>query len=274
MKLLKDIKQEQVDEAIEAICPGASPQRQVRAVITPLTAILNHAAYRDWCDPPRFKRPPGAAGEKRTRWLTPDEYRRLLTSASPHLQPMIVFMACTGARMGEVLTLQWRDVDLDHGRAVLRDVKAQHGVRRNRLCDLPPAAVEALRGIEGRQGEVFRTEDGKAYSGKGGLGSRAKSAWATACRRAGFEGEWVVTRWEDGTVRNRWWQVEDVTPHVLRHTWATWHYAVHRDLLKLKLDGDWSSVTLCERYAKLAPAAMAPAIMRCWGQEVAAQAVG
>jgi integrase len=44
------------------------------------------------------------------------------------------------------------------------------------------------------------------------------------------------------------------TPHTLRHTWATWHYAIHKDPLKLKQDGCWSSLKLVERYAHLMPA--------------------
>lgn len=73
----------------------------------------------------------------------------------------------------------------------------------------------------------------------------------------------VVTRIKE--VRDRWWQPDDVSPHTLRHTWATWHYAVHRDLLRLKHEGDWSSVGLVERYAKLAPSAAVPAILVSWG---------
>ena len=46
----------------------------------------------------------------------------------------------------------------------------------------------------------------------------------------------------------------ELTPHSCRHTWASWHYAPHKDLLLLKQDGGWSSVALVERYAHLLPA--------------------
>ncbi len=52
-----------------------------------------------------------------------------------------------------------------------------------------------------------------------------------------------------------------MTPHSLRHTWASWHYAEHRDMLRLRFDGGWSSVTLVERYAHLAPVTMAAEIL-------------
>jgi integrase len=29
----------------------------------------------------------------------------------------------------------------------------------------------------------------------------------------------------------------ELTPHDLRHTWASWHYALNRDLLLLKVEG-------------------------------------
>lgn len=255
---LKEIDQAAVDAACAALCqPDAAPATKLRNVITPLRAVLTHAARRDWCNPPMFETPKGAAGNKRTRWLTPDEYARLRDAASPHLRPLIVFLAGTGARLSEAITLEWRDVDLAHGRALLRDTK--NG--RDRLCDLPPAAVAAMSTIAERDGIVFRKRDGGAYPPNGQhSGGQIGTVWATACRRAGFAGAWQA-----GASGFRWWQPEDVTPHVLRHTWASWHYAVHKDLLRLKQDGDWSSVALVERYAKLTPPGMAPAILAAWG---------
>ena len=32
-----------------------------------------------------------------------------------------------------------------------------------------------------------------------------------------------------------------------------WYYCIHKDLLKLKQDGGWSTVAMCERYAKVMP---------------------
>jgi hypothetical protein len=37
---------------------------------------------------------------------------------------------------------------------------------------------------------------------------------------------------------------------------ASWHYAVHKDLLRLRTEGARSSVLLVERYAHLLPAPM------------------
>lgn len=59
--------------------------------------------------------------------------------------------------------------------------------------------------------------------------------------------------------------VPTFTPHDLRHTWATWHHVLHRDLLRLRDDGDWASVAQVETYAHLAPAGLAGEIEAFWG---------
>lgn len=279
--LLREIDQDRVDAAVRAICsPGVSPATRLRGVISPIRAVLTVAARRGWCALPSFEVPKGASGVKRTRWLTPNEFCRLRDSAAPHLQPLIVFLVGTGARLGSALALDWPDADLTYGRALLRDTKNGN----DHTVELPPAAVAAMAAIDSREGRVFRTDDGAAYPSSEGGGGQIGTAWATACRKAGFAGEWhegkpgirrerrldpstnsiVVREWP---IARRWWTPTDVTLHVLRHTWASWRYAFHKDLLRLKAEGDWSSVSLCERYAKLVPAGMLPAIVEAWGMD-------
>jgi integrase len=61
----------------------------------------------------------------------------------------------------------------------------------------------------------------------------------------------------------------DITPHILRHSWASYHYALNRDLLMLARDGGWASTALCERYAHLMPAGHEAAIRALWGWHAA-----
>ena len=56
-----------------------------------------------------------------------------------------------------------------------------------------------------------------------------------------------------------------VTPHHARHTWASWHYAVHKDMLLLRHDGGWAKTDMVERYTHLTPRGMAPEIEAFWG---------
>lgn len=246
-KRLSDITQATIDRVIQARCrPDAQPATKLREVITPIRAVLAHAARRQWCDMPALEAPKGASGVKRTRWLTPAEAERLVAGCALHLAPLALFLIGSGARLSEALALEWADVDLAHGRALLRDTKQG----RDRVADLPPRTVAALANLPHREGHVFRppTKRGKQakhYADTHGLyGGQIASAWRGACKRAG---------------------IADATPHTLRHTWASWHYAMHRDLMKLKSDGDWSTVTQTERYTKLVPATMAPEIRKFLG---------
>ncbi|MFT8953798.1 MAG: tyrosine-type recombinase/integrase [Gluconobacter sp.] len=83
-------------------------------------------------------------------------------------------------------------------------------------------------------------------------GGQIKSAWSVACRKAGLPGR--TRKWQpkgSGAVKTAF--VPDITPHDLRHTWATWHYCLHRDILKLKDDGGWATLSIVTRYAKKMP---------------------
>jgi integrase len=167
------------------------------------------------------------------------------------LKPLLIFLLGTGARMSEAIDLDWRDVDLQGARATFWLTKS--GKRRD--AHLPPAVIASLANLPHRDGRVFRWEtktrrDGTArrsaeYADRERqYGGHIKTAWRGAIRRAGLD--------------------PALTPHDLRHTWASWQYALHRDLLALKVEGGWSSVTLVERYAHLLPAGHETAISGLW----------
>jgi integrase len=49
----------------------------------------------------------------RTRRLTADEERRLLAAASNHLRALVIAALSTGCRLGELLSLQWKQIHFD-----------------------------------------------------------------------------------------------------------------------------------------------------------------
>jgi len=235
-----EIDQQRIDVVAAKLLRLTSGQAtRLREVTTPIRAILTHAARRGWCDMPNFEAP--AASPPRTEWLTPAEADAVAQNAAPHLQPLVLFLIGTGARLGEALALEWPDVDLTHARARLRDTK--NGADRN--LELCPRVVAALSRLQHRIGHVFRTRAGRRYEPRLEQGGgQIKTAWATALRRAGLS-------------------KRAITPHTCRHTWATWHAAIHRDPQLLRHEGGWSSLALVDRYAHLAPRTMA-AEMEAW----------
>lgn len=58
----------------------------------------------------------------------------------------------------------------------------------------------------------------------------------------------------------RWIYKAKVTPHTCRHTWATWHYARHRDLLALMQLGGWKQISMVQRYSHVNVENLAPSI--------------
>jgi integrase len=259
---LSTIGQAEADGAVRRLLrPDAAPATKARAIYTPLMAVLTHAHKRGWCDRPTFERPAQPKGK--TRWLTPNEALRLIAAAAPHIKPLLIFFLSTGARVAEALELSWDDVDLSDARVMLRDTK--NGT--DRAARLPPAAVVALANLPGRAGEVFRRDDGQPYADKGREeGGQIKTAFRGACRRAGLakptragergmgDGPYTPIRW-----------VPTLTPHDLRHTWATWFYAATKDFMRLKHEGGWKSLTMVERYAHLMPTDLVADITTVWG---------
>jgi integrase len=225
--LLARIDQEALDAGARKLFPNASPATRNRQFYTVAAAILHHAAKRKWCDKPIIERPP--APEDRVRWITPEEADRLIEACNDHLRSLVIFMLYTGARAGEALWLDWRCVDLN--RAHVSFPKTKNGKARG--VPLHQRVVAALANLSGRTGEVFRRPDGKPYSrprtpDDTSAGTRIKTAFAGACRRAG---------------------ITDFHPHDLRHTFATWHYAANRDLVGLMKLGGWKSERMVMRYA-------------------------
>lgn len=265
-KPLDQIGQEAVDEARAILLrPGAKPATVRRNLITPLRAVLNHAARRGWCSVPAFDLPAEPKG--RTAFLLPHQVEALIAAAAPHLRPLLTFMIGTGCRVSEALGLSWSEVDLQGARVLLWEGETKGGDRR--VVQLLPAAVAALANLPHRTGRVFLDRRRRPYGGGDGEGRLAlRAAWTTAAKKAGLPG---TTKKRPRPDRESLVEVfkPEHTPHVLRHTWASWHYAIHKDLLLLKHDGGWSTTALVERYAHLIPAGQEAAIQRVWGCPVA-----
>ncbi len=262
---ISKITQVSIDKACKHILidpEHATATTKIRSVITPLRSVMEFAAIRGWCDRPAFKNP--KIKSKRISFLHPDEATRLVMSAAPHLQPLLIFLIGTGCRMSEAMELDWQHVDLRGNRCV---VWQKQGNERH--VDLPPVVIRTLTCLPWREGRVFRPGGQKkasnpAYHDSGRqYGGQIKSGWSYACKRADLPG--TIRRWiPKGAKKEKEWFVPEITPHGLRHTWASWHYCVHKDIMRLQYDGGWSTVTMVSRYAKLMPDIYRDEIMHWW----------
>lgn len=111
---------------------------------------------------------------------------RLLRAANPHLRGILVAMLDTCCRPGEILSLQWGDVDLAGRELVIRAEKAK--TRRARRLPISTRLLAVLQMRRtGPDGQPFGPE---AYVFGDAIGGRVvsiRTAWEAARQRAGLE---------------------------------------------------------------------------------------
>jgi integrase len=137
------------------------------------------------------------ADRKRERRLSDDEYANFgdaLREAEKTLWPAAVaaarFIALTGFRRGEVLSLKWSEIDPTRRTATLADTKTGRSIR-----PLSRAACDLLRGLPRTGDLVF-----PASRGDGCMAGFPK-LWARIAKLGALPA--------------------DVTPHILRHSFAS-----------------------------------------------------
>jgi site-specific recombinase XerD len=83
----------------------------------------------EWCrENPVSKVSMERENNQRDRWLSVEEEARLLQSCPPWLHELVTFALHTGMRMGEILELTWRGVDVS--RRTVMVVRSKNGERR------------------------------------------------------------------------------------------------------------------------------------------------
>jgi len=161
------------------------------------------------------------------RWLTADEEERLLAASSPWLQEIIRFALNTGMRQGEILNLQWQDVDFTRGTLIV--MKSKNGTRRTiplnaTVYDLL-ATKQAAAGAS--KGPVFKTP----------LGNMLQVRFLVR--------EFCEARDRAG--------IPDFRFHDLRHTFATRLVQRGIDLYKVQRLLGHKTGTMTQRYAHHCP---------------------
>ncbi len=225
--LMRDLDNAALNKAAAKLYPDATNATINRQLITPVRAIATQAAEDGKMPFRKFRTRKG--DKARTRWLQPAEMESLLDNAGAHLVPILAVMVGTGARVGECLKAEVRNLHPDTGQLWLDDTKSDWP----RMLKMPARARDLIlaAGVP-EAGALFRRPDGDPYI----MAPRQvpiKTAFIRA-RKAAKLGP-------------------DVTPHVLRHTWATWFHAATKDFGGLLDLGGWRTPDMAQRYRKIAP---------------------
>jgi integrase len=173
----------------------------VRRELGVLRAAINHA-YREG----RITRAVAVhlpdRPTPRDRWLSRSEAAALLRAAlrEPRVRmylPLFVLVGLyTGQRKEAILSLRWSQVELDGNRIDFNSPDARRTNKRRSKIPIPPKLLPHLRRARPRGREL-----GFVINDNGHRLRDIKRGFATACRKA---------------------RLENVSPHVLRHTCATW----------------------------------------------------
>lgn len=178
----------------------------------------------EWCrENPVSKVSMERENNKRDRWLSVEEEPRLLQGCAPWLHQLVIFALHTGMRMGEILELTWRGVDVS--RRTVMVVRSKNGERRT----LP--VNETVLSVLKQKSKV-----------------RSLRTDVVFCSH-------VFTPMESGHLRRafrlalRKAQIDDFHFHDLRHTFATRLVQAGVDLYKVQRLLGHKSPIMTQRYA-------------------------
>jgi integrase len=266
--LLREIDQSVIDDLAVHLKPRCKPSTRTRHVYTPISAVLTWASeQRSWgFAHGRIRRPKQPPG--RLDWRTPKEIEWWLSQAGPEKAILIGYVG-TGARGSELINLDWPDVASGAKRFTLweKDTKA----RKARSLDLQQRVLEALpTPPSDGKGPVYRNSKGgrwtliaveKALDRITVRAARAAATDLEAEEVAEYVWKAASAKFDADTrsrARKRAQALYEaiaerenipwIHPHVLRHTWATWAYAVTSDLPWLMQQGGWAKPDIAMRY--------------------------
>ena len=227
-KLLRDIDQNTLNNAANALYPGTKASTRNRNFFTPFMAAWNAAAEAGLCPEKKWRRPKGYAKKTKFRWLWPDELEAVWLAAPPHGRILLDTFAGSGLREAEGVGLDFADIRLDLAQLWAWNTKDDDP----RRVELPQRTVSSIQNALHRKGPVLLGGGGAPYvlrKDGGGALKNSLDNWARAAN------------------------VEPFGAHVLRHTFATWFYSQTRDIVRLQTAGGWSTAELAMRYTHLAP---------------------
>ena len=117
---------------------------------------------------------------ERDRIASPEEWARLTATAAPHLLRFLTIAYGVGPRKGELLKLEWPDVDLRRREFTLR--KTKNG--ETRVIPMTADVFDAFAELHKER----RLDTPRVFLYNGKPWKNPRTAFAAACRRAGITG--------------------------------------------------------------------------------------
>ena len=229
-RVLRDLKKADVEDLVAWLAKerGVKPATTNRYLCT-LSMVLRAAMERNLC------RENVALGVKKAReeqkavpWISTEDLRRLESAIPAEYRPICVLASETGMRRGELLTLEWRDVDLSRATAVVRSENAKS--KKSRPVPLSSRARECLTALLALKGPTpLRKRDLVFPAVDGFCLSKMFPRWSKAA----------------GLQRLRF--------HDLRHSWASRLVRSGADLTTVMRLGGWASLSMVTKYGSHSP---------------------
>ena len=219
---LRELTREVLDAARTTLSVELAPST-VNHYLGTVRAVLRRAVHSGWIERiPNVPLVQCKLGDP--RWLSRNQFSRLVKLLPFHSAELARFAVATGLRRANITGLTWDRVDLKRGTVYIPGSQAKAG--KGIPVALNREAVEVLKRWKGKDAKwVFVFRGKPVYQ-------VTTATWRAACRRAGLPG---------------------FRFHDLRHTWASWQVQAGTPLLALQEMGGWASFEMVRRYAHLSP---------------------
>lgn len=147
---IREITKGAIKQSAIKLYPGVKDATRNRQVITPTTAIINHAASMEWCSPMKadkfYEGTPKRKVPADREWVAAFA-RQATEDGLPHLAAICMFMFGTGARVGEATSVTWRDTNLTDETVTITQSKTDS----QRVSHMPSPVLVALSNIGGNR---------------------------------------------------------------------------------------------------------------------------
>jgi len=214
---VRDLRARHVEEWLTALAGQGRKGTTLNRYLTSLSSVLTEAVERGLAKENVARRVKKHRVEVReVPYLGEADIRRILAAAPRDLRPLLAILADTGLRRGELLSLEWRDVDLDRGTVLVRHSKTGRG----REVPLTARARGAFEHLDAGQGAV-------PLRGKDLVLAREYKLQRPPVRKKAWGSEFTPRRRVENRLTTQFRRVvrglgvEGVSLHTLRHSCAS-----------------------------------------------------